>query len=134
MKKLLTYTVLMCGLCPALTSLAALDFASSTADLLLPPTSISAGATNSVAFTSAGRKGVGEVLVAASSASTNAVVTVTVLTGTNDALFASLTFKADPTNAVYRLPLPCAYLKAQNKLQVSSIGAATSAAAIILAY
>ena len=130
MKKLLFAALVLASAA----AFAALDFAGAKADLLLAPASIASGTTNTVEFTSAGRKGVGEIIVAATSASTNVTLSVVVYREPGDALFAVSTFKADPTNGVYRLPLPCAYLTATNKLCISSAGGASTASAVILAY
>lgn len=116
---------------------AALDFGGATPTLVLAPTAIEADATNVVEFASAGRKGIGEVYIAASAAETGQVVNVTLYT-TNAvsggwSVFAASTFSTTPTEAAYRLPFAAEYLTPVNRLAISPSTNLT-ASAIILAY
>lgn len=116
---------------------AALDFGGATPTLVLAPTTIAADATNVVEFASMGRKGIGEVYVAASAAETNAAVAVTLYTSNIVtgawSVYAASTFTTTPTNAAYRLPFAAEYLSPVNRLAISP-GVDLNAAAIILAY
>ena len=116
---------------------AALDFGGATPTLVLAPTSIEANATNTVEFTSMGRKGIGEVYIAASASATGQVVNVTLYT-TNAisggwSVFAAFTFSTTPTQAAYRLPFASEYLTPVNKLAITP-STNLSAAAIVLSY
>lgn len=134
MKKLLTLAAIMC----ASAAFAAFDLTSATPTLLVAPKAISANATNTVEFTSAGRKGTGEIYVAATSSATNGTIAVTLMT-TNTVsggwtVFAAGTYPTAPTNAVYALPVAVEYLSPVNRLLIAPTGANTTASAILLSY
>ena len=134
MKKLLTLAAIMC----ASAAFAAFDLTSATPTLLVAPKAISANATNTVEFTSAGRKGTGEIYVAATSSATNGTIAVTLMT-TNTVsggwtVFAAGTHPTAPTNAVYALPVAVEYLSPVNRLLITPTGANTTASAMLLSY
>lgn len=122
----------------ACAAFAALDFGSAKTALVQPPAAIAAGASNIVTFASAGYKGIGEIVVAASSAATNGTISVTVATTNAVAggwsTFATGTFATDPTNAVYRVAMPCEYLAPVSRLTIQATGANTTASAILIAH
>ena len=134
MKKLLTLAAIMC----ASAAFAAFDLTSATPTLLVAPKAISANATNTVEFTSAGRKGTGEIYVAATSSATNGTISVTLMTTNTVAggwsVFAAGTYPTAPTNAVYALPVAVEYLAPVNRLLVAPTGANTTASAMLLSY
>lgn len=135
MKKIILAAVAAVG---ALACMAAFDISSATPTLLFAPKAISANATNTVEFTSAGRKGTGEIYVAATSSATNGTIAVTLMT-TNTVsggwtVFAAGTYPTAPTNAVYALPVAVEYLAPVNRLLVAPTGANTTASAILLSY
>ncbi|MBQ2437938.1 MAG: hypothetical protein II265_07615 [Clostridia bacterium] len=134
MKKLLTLAAIMC----ASAAFAAFDLTSATPTLLVAPKAISANATNTVEFTSAGRKGTGEIYVAATSSATNGTIAVTLMTTNVVAggwsVFAAGTYPTAPTNAVYALPVAVEYLSPVNRLLIAPTGANTTASAILLSY
>lgn len=134
MKKLLTLAAIMC----AFAAFAAFDLTSATPTLLVAPTAIAANATNTVEFTSAGRKGTGEIYVAATSSATNGTIAVTLMTTNVVAggwsVFAAGTYPTAPTNAVYALPVAVEYLAPVNRLLVTPTGANATASAILLSY
>lgn len=134
MKKLLTLAAIMC----ASAAFAAFDLTSATPTLLVAPKVISANATNTVEFTSAGRKGTGEIYVAATSSATNGTIAVTLMTTNVVAggwsVFAAGTYPTAPTNAVYALPVAVEYLSPVNRLLIAPTGANTTASAILLSY
>ena len=134
MKKLLTLAAIMC----ASAAFAAFDLTSATPTLLVAPKAISANATNTVEFTSAGRKGTGEIYVAATSSATNGTIAVTLMTTNVVAggwtVFAAGTYPTAPTNAVYALPVAVEYLAPVNRLLVAPTGANTTASAMLLSY
>lgn len=135
MKKIILAVVAAAG---ALACLAAFDLSSATPTLLFAPTAISANATNTVEFTSAGRKGTGEIYVAATSSATNGTIAVTLMTTNVVAggwsVFAAGTYPTAPTNAVYALPVAVEYLAPVNRLLVAPTGANTTASAMLLSY
>ena len=138
MKKLLLLGALICALGVPTASFAAFDLTSAKPTLLLPPTAIAASATNTVTFTSSGRKGTGEIYIAATISATNGTLAVTVMT-TNAvsggwSTFAAATYPTYPTNAVYRLPLAVEYLAPVNKFTITPTGANTTASAVLLSY
>ena len=134
MKKLLTLAAIMC----AAAAFAAFDLTSAKPTLLVAPTAIVANATNTVDFTSAGRKGTGEIYVAATSSATNGTIAVTLMTTNVVAggwtVFAAGTYPTAPTNAVYALPVAVEYLAPVNRLLVAPTGANTTASAMLLSY
>lgn len=134
MKNLLTLAVIAC----ASAAFAAFDLSSATPTLLFAPKAISANATNTVEFTSAGRKGTGEIYLAATSSATNGTISVTLMTTNAVAggwtVFAAGTYPTAPTNAVYALPVAVEYLSPVNKLLVTPSGANTTASAMLLSY
>lgn len=134
MKKLLTLAAIMC----VSAAFAAFDLTSATPTLLVAPKAISANATNTVEFTSAGRKGTGEIYVAATSSATNGTIAVTLMTTNVVAggwsVFAAGTYPTAPTNAVYALPVAVEYLSPVNRLLIAPTGANTTASAILLSY
>lgn len=134
MKKFLIPAAIMC----AAAAFAAFDLTSATPTLLVAPTAIAANATNTVDFTSAGRKGTGEIYVAATSSATNGTITVTLMT-TNTvsggwSVFTAGTYPTAPTNAVYALPVAVEYLSPVNRLLIAPTGANTTASAMLLSY
>lgn len=134
MKNLLTLAVIAC----ASAAFAASDLSSATPTLIFAPKAISANATNTVEFTSAGRKGTGEIYVAATSSATNGTIAVTLMT-TNTVsggwtVFAAGTYSTTPTNAVYALPVAVEYLAPVNRLLVAPTGVNTTASAMLLSY
>lgn len=134
MKKLITLAAILC----ASVAFAAFDLTSAKPELLVAPTAIAANATNTVDFTSAGRKGTGEIYIAATSSATNGTIAVT-LTTTNVvaggwSVFAAGTYPTYPTNAVYRLPVAVEYLSPVNRLLITPTGANTTASAVLLSY
>ena len=138
MKKLITLAAIVCALVVPTVSHAAFDLTSATPTLLVAPTAIAANATNTVDFTSAGRKGIGMVYIAATSSATNGTIAVT-LTTTNVvaggwSVFAAGTYPTYPTNAVYRLPVAVEYLSPVNRLSITPTGANTTASAVLLSY
>jgi hypothetical protein len=135
MKKIILAVVAAVG---ALACMAAFDLSSATPTLLFAPKAISANATNTVEFTSAGRKGTGEIYVAATSSATNGTIAVTLMT-TNTVsggwtVFAAGTYPTAPTNAVYALPVAVEYLSPVNRLLIAPTGANTTASAMLLSY
>ena len=117
---------------------AAFDLTGATPTLLVAPKAIAANATNTVEFSSSGRKGTGMVYIAATSSATNGTIAVT-LTTTNIvaggwSTFAMATYPTYPTNAVYRLPVAVEYLSPANRLSIAPTGANTTASAILLSY
>ena len=135
MKKLLIAFALAIA---ATAAIAAFDLSSATPTLLVPPTAIAANATNTVEFASAGRKGTGEIYLAATSSATNGTIAVTLMT-TNIvtggwSTFAAATYPTSPTNAVYRLPVAVEYLSPVNRLLITPTGANTTASALLLSY
>lgn len=135
MKKIILAAVAAVG---ALACMAAFDISSATPTLLFAPKAISANATNTVEFTSAGRKGTGEIYIAATSSATNGTIAVTLMT-TNAVsggwtVFAAGTYPTAPTNAVYALPVAVEYLAPVNRLLVAPTGANTTASAMLLSY
>lgn len=135
MKKIILAVVAAVG---ALACMAAFDLSSATPTLLFAPKAISANATNTVEFTSAGRKGTGEIYVAATSSATNGTIAVTLMTTNVVAggwsVFAAGTYPTAPTNAVYALPVAVEYLAPVNRLLVAPTGANTTASAMLLSY
>ena len=134
MKKILLFCALLCGLAAH----AAFDLSSAKPTLLVAPTAIAANATNTVEFASVGRKGTGEIYLAATSSATNGTIAVT-LTTTNLvaggwSTFAAATYPTYPTNAVYRLPVAVEYLSPVNRLSIAPTGANTTASAVLLSY
>jgi len=134
MKKIITLAAIMC----AFAAFAAFDLTSAKPELLVAPTAISANATNSVDFTSAGRKGTGEIYIAATSSATNGTIAVTLM-ATNIvaggwSVFAAGTYPTYPTNAVYALPVAVEYLSPVNRLLITPTGANTTASAVLLSY
>ena len=121
----------------AFAACAALDFQTARAIPALAPQIVSAGTTNEIALAVHGLKGRGEVIVAATGDASRAALDVT-LWATNRAeggwtIYAAQTFTA--TNAgVYRVTFPGEYLPGEIKVGVGSIGAATTAAALILSH
>ena len=134
MKKLLILAALVC----ASAAFAAFDLSSANPTLLFAPKAISANATNTVEFTSAGRKGTGEIYLAATSSATNGTIAVTLMTTNAVAggwtVFAAGTYPTAPTNAVYALPVAVEYLSPVNRLSVTPAGANTTASAMLLSY
>lgn len=134
MKKLLTLAAIMC----AAAAFAAFDISSATPTLLFAPKAITASTTNTVEFTSAGRKGTGEIYLAATSSATNGTISVTLMTTNTVAggwsVFAAGTYPTAPTNAVYALPVAVEYLAPVNRLLVAPTGANTTASAMLLSY
>ena len=134
MKKLLTLAAIMC----ASAAFAAFDLSSATPTLLFAPKAITASTTNTVEFTSAGRKGTGEIYVAATSSATNGTIAVTLMTTNVVAggwsVFAAGTYPTAPTNAVYALPVAVEYLSPVNRLLIAPTGANTTASAMLLSY
>ena len=135
MKKLLIAFALAIA---ATAAIAAFDFSSATPTLLMAPKAISANATNTVEFASAGRKGNGEIYLAATSSATNGTIAVTLMT-TNTvsggwSTFAAATFPTPSTNAVYRLPVAVEYLSPLNRLLINPKGANTTASAVLLSF
>ena len=134
MKKLLTLAAIMC----AAGAFAAFDLTSTTPTLLVAPTAIATTATNTVDFTSAGRKGTGEIYIAATSSATNGTIAVTLMTTNVVAggwsVFAAGTYPTYPTNAVYALPVAVEYLSPVNRLLITPTGANTTASAVLLSY
>lgn len=135
MKKIILAVVAAVG---ALACMAAFDLSSAAPSLLFAPKAISANATNTVEFTSAGRKGTGEIYIAATSSATNGTIAVTLMT-TNTVsggwtVFAAGTYPTAPTNALYALPVAVEYLAPVNRLLVAPTGANTTASAMLLSY
>lgn len=134
MKKLLTLAAVLC----AFACHAAFDVTGATPTLLVAPKAIAANATNTVEFTSAGRKGIGAVYIAATSSATNGTIAVTLSTTNSVAggwtTFAAATYPTAPTNAVYTLPVAVEYLSPVNRLSITATGANTTASAMLLAY
>ena len=135
MKKIILAAAAAVG---ALACMAAFDISSATPTLLFAPKAISANATNTVEFTSAGRKGTGEIYVAATSSATNGTIAVTLMTTNVVAggwsVFAAGTYPTYPTNAVYALPVAVEYLSPVNRLLIAPTGANTTASAMLLSY
>ena len=134
MKKLLLLSALLCGFAAH----AAFDLSGAKPTLLVAPTAIAANATNTVEFASIGRKGTGEIYVAATSSATNGTIAVTLMTTNVVAggwsTFAAATYPTYPTNAVYRLPVAVEYLSPVNRLSIAPTGANTTASAVLLSY
>lgn len=134
MKKLLTLAAILC----AAAAFAAFDLTSAKPELLVAPTAITASSTNTVDFTSAGRKGTGAVYLAATSSATNGTIAVTLMTTNAVAggwsVFAAGTYPTAQTNAVYALPVAVEYLSPVNRLLITPTGANTTASAVLLSY
>ena len=134
MKKILTLAAFLC----AFACNAAFDVTGAKPTLLVAPKAIAANATNTVEFTSAGRKGIGAVYVAATSSATNGTIAVTLSTTNSVAggwtTFAAGTYPTAPTNAVYALPVAVEYLAPANKLTITPTGANPTASAVLLSY
>lgn len=138
MKKFIFAAAVFAALAAPLASFAAFDLSSAKPELLLAPKTIAASATNTVEFASVGRKGTGEIYIAATSTATNGTIAVTLVT-TNAvsggwSTFAAATFPTYPTNSVYSLPLAVEYLAPVNRLLITPTGANTTASAMLLSY
>ena len=117
---------------------AALDFSAARSLLVLAPgTTVSSGATNTVAVAARGLKGNAALFVPSAAAPGRTSLDLSVWT-TNTvsggwSLFAARSVTA--TNAgVYRLSFPAEYLTRPAQVRVGSVGAASAVSAFILAH
>ena len=114
----------------------ALDFGSAKTVPVLPPTQIGSGTTNSTALAVSGFRGQGEIVVyAANSARTELNVTLWA-TNSVEGGWVKYATGAAATNAatIVRVPFPGVYLPKDCKVEIESVGAATTASAMILTY
>lgn len=114
----------------------ALEFSTARTIPILAPTSISAGATNATTVADVrGLRGTAEVIVYASAASNRTELTATLYaTNRTDGGWAKYTERKATTEdaVILRLPFAGIYQPGVLKVEVGSIGAATTASALIL--
>lgn len=114
----------------------ALDFGSAKTVPILPPTQIGSGATNSTALAVSGFKGQGELVVYAANSARTALNITLWATNSLEGGWEPFAIGAASTNAatIVRVPFPGAYLPKDCKVEIESVGAATTASAMILTY
>lgn len=133
MKKLIISAVLIASAA----TFAALDFRGVNTTAVMPTASIDANATNTTVFATSPMKGISELCVTANAAANRTLMEVT-LYATNTvaggwSIFAT-TSSTNATAGVIRLPFPGEYMPQHAKLEISSLGAASTVSALLLSY
>ena len=131
------FAIFAAALAVAFATFAALDFQTARAIPALAPQTISAGTTNEAALVVSGLRGTGALYVSATGNANRTALDVTLwATNRTDGgwtVYAAQTF-ANTNAGVYRVTFPGEYLPGDIKVGVGSIGAATTAAAVIVSY
>ena len=114
----------------------ALDFGSAKTVPVLPPTQVASGGSNTTEIAVSGFKGQGELVVYAANSARTALNVTLWATNALEGGWTPYASGAASTNAatIVRVPFAGAYLPRDCKVTVQSIGAATTASAMILTY
>ena len=114
----------------------ALDFGSAKTVPVLPPTQITSGGSNTTEIAVSGFKGQGEIVVYAANSARTALNITLWATNSLEGGWEPFAVGAASTNAatIVRIPFPGSYLPRDCKVEIESVGAATTASAMILTY
>ena len=131
------FAIFAAALAVAFATFAALDFQTARAIPALAPQTVTAGTTNEAALVVSGLRGTGALYVSATGDPSRTALDVTLwATNRTDGgwtVYAAQTF-ANTNAGVYSVTFPGEYLPGDIKVGVGSIGAATTAAAVIVSY